>query len=154
MFTYLRGFIPEILMHVNLNMSYEDLKDNSYNLVMRKMSVMDGVKMSVELQAAVFIKDIVSIADVYTGVVAGLAEHNLRAKWSDVPYKTILTPTPFHPMSADEIGMAMFDDSTILPHACPVLYAMADIQACEGVKIQEFHQMEGNVIQAGGGTCA
>ena len=141
------GLIHEILMHVNLNISYETLKSDVYNLAVRSTSVIDGGKLNVEMQMTVRIKDLVSIANVYSGVVAGLAQHSLRANWSGVPYTAILTPTPYKPLSTDEREMPMFHDSTSVQLYCPVVYAMAEIQACEGVKLLEFHQMTGNVIQ-------
>lgn len=148
------GLIHEILSHANLNLPYKKLIERTQLMEVKSISIVDGGKLNVDLQAAVSIDDLVSMDIVYTEVVAGLAQHSLNANWSGVPYRTILTPTAYQPMFTDELEMAIFQDSPILQFECSMMYAMAEIQACDGVKIQEFYQKEGNVMQASSNTRA
>jgi len=146
------AFIREIWRYARLKMPYPKPLDNTHLMEVKDVSTIDGGKVGVYMQVAVFIEDLDSIDNAFSGAEAGLALNSHRATWNGVPYNTFLTPTTYKPMLADEKAMVMFYDAQPMPVWCHMLYAMAKIQTCEGVKIPAFKQINENLIQASGNT--
>jgi len=83
----------------------------------------------------------VTMQAAYGAAMKGLRDYNVNATWNNARFTTIMTPTRFKNISREVTEMAVFHDSTG-PYVCRMVYAMADIQACDGVETETFTHLD------------
>ena len=102
--------------------------------------------LEVHMSAVVQVNKLVTMDEAYSGVVKELEEYNTYAKWINDPYTAKLTSTPFKPIPSDVNDFAQFYDVEEYGK-CNKVYAMSEIQSCEGVETRDFSKLAFNRIQ-------
>jgi len=106
----------------------------------------DAGNVKIDIIVVVKVDHMVRMQAAYDDAAKGLRDYNVNATWNDARLTIILTPTRFKNISREVTEMAMFHDSTG-PIACRMVYAMADIQACDGVETETFTHVDNHYIK-------
>ena len=133
-------------MHVNLFHSAGDVLVNIVHEQIQQKTVSENGILEVDMSAVVLISDLVTMDEGYNGAVKELEEYNSYAKWVDHPFTVKFTSTPFKPILSDVSDFAHFMDTETY-HRCSIVYAMSEIQSCEGVETRNFSKLGFNRIQ-------
>ena len=140
--------LHEILVHVNLFHTIDDILFNMVHEQIKTITVGKHGVLEVDMSAVVVIRDLVTMEEAYSGAVKELEEYNTRAKWINDPYTAKFTSTSFKPIPSDFNDFAQFYDAEEYD-SCHIVYAMSEIQSCEGVETKGFSKLALNRVQVG-----
>ena len=144
------SLLHDLLVHVHLFQTTHDLSLNIVHEQVNKEMVSENGELEVGMSAVVQVKDLVTMVEAYNGAVEALTEYNTYAnsyaKWVNDRYTAKLTPTPFKPIPSDVIDFAQFYDTADYQE-CNQVYAMSEIQSCDGVETRDFSKLPFNRVQ-------
>ena len=136
----------DILVHVNLFQTINELIPNIVNAQVKQQTVNENGALEVHISAVVMVVDLVTMDEANSGTVKGLREYNAYAKWVNESYTVKLTSTPFKPIPSDVNDFVQFYDTEEY-EKCNIVYAMSEIQSCEGVETRDFSKLAFNRVQ-------
>ena len=101
----------EILMHVNLFNTMDDVIRNLVHEQITRPTVTENGVLEVDMSGVVLVMNLVAMDEAYNGAVEKLKEYSTYAKWVNDAYTVKLTPTPFKPIPKNVKAFAQFHDT-------------------------------------------